>query len=161
MGLSGNLRTMDLPEILQWISSGRKTGTLHLERRSVQKRIVFEGGVISTSWSNDPRESLGQFLIRERFVTEEQLFRALLKQETEGQLIGSILMAEGILTEDNLRRSLQAKAEETIYDLFLWPEGKFEFKDGEMPANVTVTIDVDVTGVIMEGVRRVDEWQRL
>jgi hypothetical protein len=161
MGLSGNLRTMDLPEILQWIASGRKTGTLHLERRSVQKRIFFQGGVIHTSWSNDPRESLGQFLIRERLVTEEQLFRALLKQETEGQLIGSILIAEGILSEQDLRRSLQAKAEETIYDLFLWPEGKFEFKDGEVPANVTVFIDVEVTGVIMEGVRRVDEWQRI
>ncbi len=161
MGLSGNLRTMDLPEILQWISSGRKTGTLHLERRSVQKRIFFQGGVIHTSWSNDPRESLGQFLIRERLVTEEQLFRALLKQETEGRLIGSILMADGLLSEADLRRSLQAKAEETIYDLFLWPEGKFEFKDGEVPANVTVFIDVDVTGVIMEGVRRVDEWQRM
>jgi hypothetical protein len=161
MGLSGNLRTMDLPEILQWISSGRKTGTLHLERRSVEKRIFFQGGVIHTSWSNDPRESLGQFLIRERLVTEEQLFRALLKQETEGRLIGSILIADGVLSEDALRRTLQAKAEETIYDLFLWPEGKFEFKDGEVPANVTVFIDVDVTGVIMEGVRRVDEWQRM
>jgi hypothetical protein len=161
MGLSGNLRTMDLPEILQWISSGHKTGTLHLERRSIEKRIVFKGGVIHTSWSNDPRESLGQFLIRERLVTEEQLFRALLKQETEGRLLGTILIGEGRLNEDDLRRSLQAKAEETIYDLFLWPEGKFEFKDGEMPSNVSVFIDVDVTGVIMEGVRRVDEWQRI
>jgi hypothetical protein len=161
MGLSGNLRTMDLPEILQWISSGRKTGTLHLERRSVEKRIFFQGGVIHTSWSNDPRESLGQFLIRDRLVTEEQLFRALLRQETEGRLIGSILIADGLLSEADLRGSLQAKAEETIYDLFLWPEGKFEFKDGEIPANITVFIDVDVTGVIMEGVRRVDEWQRM
>ena len=161
MGLSGNLRTMDLPEILQWISSGRKTGTLHIGRRSVQKRIFFQGGVIHTSWSNDPRESLGQFLIRDRLVTEEQLFRALLKQENEGRLIGSILIADGLLSEDDLRGSLQAKAEETIYDLFLWPEGKFEFKDGEEPANVTVFIDVEVTGVIMEGVRRVDEWQRM
>jgi hypothetical protein len=161
MGLSGNLRTMDLPEILQWISSGRKTGTLHLARRSVEKRIFFDGGVIHTSWSNDPRESLGQFLIRDRLVTEEQLFRALLRQETEGRLIGSILIADGLLSEDDLRGSLQAKAEETIYDLFLWPEGKFEFKDGELPANITVFIDVDVTGVIMEGVRRVDEWQRM
>lgn len=161
MGLSGNLRTMDLPEILQWISSGRKTGTLHLERRAIQKRIGFKDGVVHTSWSNDPRESLGQFLIRERHVTEEQLFRALLKQETEGQMLGSILIAEGILGEENLRVALQAKAEETIYDLFLWPEGKFEFKDGEMPPNITVFIDVDVTGVILEGVRRVDEWQRI
>jgi hypothetical protein len=161
MGISGNLRTMDLPDILQWISGGRKTGTLHIERRSVQKRISFQSGVIRTSWSNDPRESLGQFLIRERLVTEEQLFRALLKQETEGRLLGSILIADGILQEKALRKSLQAKAEETIYDLFLWPEGKFEFKDGELPANISVSIDVEVTRVILEGMRRVDEWQRI
>ena len=161
MGLSGNLRTMDLPEILQWISTGHKTGTLHLERRSVEKRIVFRGGVIHTSWSNDPRESLGQFLIRERLVTEEQLFRALLKQETEGRLLGTILIGDGLLKEADLRKSLQAKAEETVYDLFLWPEGKFEFKDGELPENINVFIGLDVTGVILEGVRRVDEWQRM
>src|SRR5882762_2952106 len=90
MGLSGNLRTMDLPEILQWISSGRKTGTLHLERRSVQKRIFFKGGVIHTSWSNDPRESLGQFLIRERLVTEELPFRAVLHHATDRRRVASI-----------------------------------------------------------------------
>ena len=68
MSLSGNLRTMVLPEILQWISTGRKTGTLHLERRSIQKKIIFKDGSIFTSWSNDPRESLGQFLMRERRI---------------------------------------------------------------------------------------------
>ncbi len=44
MSLTGNLRTMSLPDILQWISTGRKTGTLHLERRSVRKRIAFRDG---------------------------------------------------------------------------------------------------------------------
>src|SRR5207245_11522808 len=88
MGLSGNLRTMDLPEILQWISSGRKTGALHLGRRSIEKRIFFEGGVVHTSWCNDPRESLGQFLIRERLVTGEQVFRAPLMEETAGRRLG-------------------------------------------------------------------------
>ena len=62
MSLAGNLRTMDLPEILQWISAGRKTGTLHLEHKSIEKRIVFKEGNIATSTSTDPRESLGQFL---------------------------------------------------------------------------------------------------
>ncbi|HVR72268.1 MAG TPA: DUF4388 domain-containing protein [Vicinamibacteria bacterium] len=159
MSLSGNLRTMDLSEILQWISSGHKTGTLHLERRSVQKRIVFRKGVIYTSWSNDPRESLGQFLVRDGWVSEEQLFRALLQQEHEGALLGAILVSTGILTEDTLRRSLREKAEETIYDLFLWPEGRFEFKEGELPT--LIEINMEVTGVIMEGIRRVDEWARM
>jgi tetratricopeptide (TPR) repeat protein len=159
MGLSGNLRTMDLPEILQWISIGRKTGTLHLNRKSIQKRIVFKEGVVYTSWSNDPRESLGQFLIRDGLVTEEQLFTALLDQEQQGRFLGAILVAEAILAEDELRAALRTKAVESIYDLFLWPEGQFEFKEGEFPE--LIHLDVPVTAVILEGVRRVDEWKRI
>lgn len=161
MSLAGNLRTMDLPEILQWISVGRKTGTLHLERRSIQKQIVFRDGIIFTSWSNDPRESLGQFLIRNRRVTEEQLFKALISQEDQGRLIGSILVSEGRITEEQLCEALITKAEETIYDLFLWPEGRFEFKDGEFPDDVLIHVDMDVRSVVMEGIRRVDEWKRI
>ena len=161
MSLAGNLKTMDLPEILQWISGGRKTGTLHLERRSVQKKIVFHDGIIYSSWSNDPRESLGQFLMRDRLLTEEQLFKALLRQEQEGRLLGAILVGDGLITEESLREALQVKVAEAIYDLFLWPEGRFEFKDGDVPPNPLVPVDMHVTGVIMEGIRRVDEWKRI
>ncbi len=160
MSLRGDLRTMALPDVLQWIASGRKTGTLHVERRSVQKRIILREGNIFSSWSNDPRESLGQFLIRLRLVTEEQLFRVLLAQEEKGRLLGSILVADGVLAEEDLRRALKAKAEETVYDLFLWPSGQFEFREGEFPENILITFESLVTPVILEGIRRVDEWQR-
>src|SRR5690349_12612561 len=116
MSLIGNLRTMSLPDILQWIATGRKTGTLHLDHRSIQKRIIFRDGKIATSWSNDPRECLGQFLIREAAVTEEQLFKALVRQEEQGRLLGGILIDEGRIDADELRRVLRLKAEETIYD---------------------------------------------
>ncbi len=161
MGLSGNLLTMSLPDILQWIAQGRKAGSLHLERRSVRKRIVFREGAIFSSWSNDPRESLGQFLVSHHYITEEQLFKALLGQETQGRLIGSILVGEGLLSEDDLQKALREKAEESIFDLFLWPEGRFEFKDDEIPDNILFHIDVSVQHVILEGIRRVDEWERI
>lgn len=161
MSLVGNLRTMDLPEILQWIAGGRKTGTLYLEHRSIRKRITFREGVIHTSWSNDPRESLGQFLVGAGLLSEEQLFGALLRQEKEGRLLGAILVGDGVLGEGELREALRAKVEESIYDLFLWPEGHFEFKDGEMPPAVPVAVDLEVTGVILEGARRADDWARI
>ncbi len=161
MSLSGNLRTMSLPDILQWIAQGQKTGTLHLEQRAIRKRIAFKQGKIFTSSSNDPRESLGQFLVSQRYVSEEQLFRALLAQEKEGRLIGSILVDSGILSETDLARSLHQKACETIYDLFLWAEGSFDFKDAELPDNVHFHLDLAVQGVILEGIRRVDEWGRI
>ena len=161
MSLRGDLRTMALPDVLQWIATGQKTGTLHVERRSVQKRIILREGNIFSSWSNDPRESLGQFLIRLRLVTEEQLFRALLAQEEKGRLLGSILVADGVLGEDDLKRALKAKAEETVFDLFLWPSGQFEFREGEFPDDILITFESPVTPVILEGIRRVDEWQRI
>jgi hypothetical protein len=161
MSLRGNLKTMSLPDILQWIAAGQKTGTLHLERRSIKKRIILREGQIFSSWSNDPRESLGQFLIRERMVTEEQLFKALIGQEEKGRLIGSILVADQIITEDDLRTALQAKAVETIYDLFLWTEGEFDFQEGEFPHDVLIHWETPVTPVILEGIRRVDEWNRI
>jgi len=161
MSLIGNLRTMSLPDILQWIATGRKTGTLHLERRSIQKRIVFREGNISSSWSNDPRESLGQFLIREGCITEEQLFRALTQQEEKGTLLGAILVHEGVLDADVLRQVIRLKAEETIYDIFGWLEGQFEFKEGELPRDTLVNVKIGVTEVVLEGIRRVDEWGRI
>lgn len=161
MGLTGNLRTMDLPEILQWVSLGRKTGTLHLERGSIEKRIVFRDGGIYTSWSNEPRESLGQYLIRHDRLSEEQLFKAMLRQEELGVPLGSVLLEEGLLGEDDLRALLQEKAEETVYDVFLWPEGRFEFVDGEILGDVQVALDLDATHVVLEGARRVDEWRRI
>lgn len=161
MSLKGDLRTMPLPDILQWAAAGRKTGTLHVARRSIKKRIILREGHVYSSWSNDPRESLGQFLVRLRLATEEQLFRALLAQEEKGRPVGSILVGDGVLSEEDLKRALRVKAEETMYDLFLWPAGEFEFHEGEFPADIPITIETPVTPVILEGIRRVDEWQRI
>jgi hypothetical protein len=161
MGLKGNLRTMDLPEILQWISVGRKTGTLHLERASLEKRIVFRTGDIYTSWSNDPRESLGQYLIRHQRLSEDQLFQAMLQQEQQGVPLGDVLIGEQLLTETDLRGLLERKVQDTIYDVFLWPEGRFEFVDGEIQEDVHVFLDLEVTSVVLEGARRLDEWKRI
>ena len=142
MGLTGNLRTMDLPEILQWISMGRKTGTLHLDRGSIEKRIVFRDGVVYTSWSNDPRESLGQYLIRQRRLTEEQLFTAMLRQEQQGCPWERPHRGGPARARTSCAGLLEPRPQETIYDLFLWPEGRFEFVDGEIQEDVQVFLDI-------------------
>jgi len=161
MSLSGDFHTMGLVDVLAWIDDRRKTGTLHLQRRSTRKRVVFREGGIYSSWSNDPRETLGQFLIKDRLITEEDLFKALLRQEQQNRLLGAILVSEGTLTPPQLKRALRANAEDSVYDLFLWPDGRFEFQDEGFPRDLLVNLELDTKHVIAEGARRLAEWLRV
>jgi hypothetical protein len=161
VGISGNLQTMQLSELLQWLSIGQKTGTLLIEGHGVEKRIYFQGGRVNSSSSSDQREYLGHFLVSHGYITEEELKMAMEVQEESNILLGKILVMINAISETDLLRLMRKKAEESIYDVFLWEEGNFEFVDGELPDLKMVPLTLDVTGIIMEGLRRYDEWQRI
>ena len=161
MAVTGNLSSMTPGDLLQWLSLGQKTGTLVLSRGSVQKKVYFRKGRVISSASNDPREYLGQFLISHGFLTEPELKKAMEVQVSSGILIGKILVMIEVITEKDLLRLMRLKAEEEIYDIFLWKEGEFHFLDDELPEQQLIPLQVDVTGIIMEGTRRVDEWSRI
>jgi hypothetical protein len=161
MAIAGNLRTMQLSELLQWLSTGVKTGTLVVRGAPGEKRIYFSNGRVTSSSSTLEREHLGRFLVGFGFITEEELIRALEVQQESRILLGKILVMIGAIKEEELADLVRLKAAETIYDIFLWTEGSFAFIDGEIPSLPMVPISTDVTGIIMEGLRRFDEWQRI
>ena len=161
MAIAGNLRTMQLSELLQWLSSGMKTGTLVVRGTPGEKRIYFNNGRVTSSSSTLEREHLGRFLVGFGFITEEELIRALEVQQESRILLGKILVMIGAIKEEELADLVRLKAAETIYDMFLWAEGSFAFIDGEIPNLPMVPISSDVTGIVMEGLRRYDEWQRI
>ena len=161
MGIVGNLRTMQLEELLQWLSQSKKSGTLEIVNGKVEKKIFFKEGRILSSASNKPEEHLGNFLVSHGLISEEQLNRAIKHQQESRTLLGMILVHEGVLAEEDLGRMLRLKAEESIYDVFAWDEGDFTFVDDALPDSAMVPMQVDVTGIVMEGVQRVDEWRRV
>ncbi len=152
---------MQLSELLQWLSAGTKTGTLVVRGVPGEKRIYFNKGRVTSSSSTLEREHLGRFLVGFGFITEEELIRALEVQQESRILLGRILVMIGAIKEDELADLVRLKAAETIYDIFLWTEGSFAFIDGEIPSLPMVPISSDVTGIVMEGLRRYDEWQRI
>ena len=161
MGITGNLKTMQLGELFQWLSLGSKTGTLLIDGHGVEKRIYFQDGRIASTSSSDQREYLGHFLVSHGHITEEELKMAMEVQEESQILLGKILVMINAIAEADLLRLMRKKAEESIYDVFLWTEGSFEFVDGELPDQKMVPLSLDVTGIVMEGMRRYDEWQMI
>lgn len=160
MGIAGNLKTMELAELLQWLSQGTKTGTLVVDNGQVEKKVFFSKGKIVSSASSEPREHLGHFLVSHGFITEEQLAEAVARQEAQQAMLGKVLVDMGLLGEEDLDVMLRLKAQEGVYSLFDWPEGEFRFYDDDLPAYPMLPIALDVTGLVLEAMRRQDEWSR-
>ncbi len=160
-GLSGSLATMAFPDLLQWISQARKSGTLSLQHESLVKRLFLGEGVITSSGSNDPREFLGQIMISQQLLTEAQLKEAFDEQEKRHVMLGRVLVQKGWIPEEVAAQALKRKTEETVYSLFLWAEGSFEFHEAAAPAEEGVPIRLKVEEVLLEGLRRYDLAQKI
>jgi hypothetical protein len=161
MSFAGDLTTFDLFDLLGWVHGRKKSGTLHMTRRSTQKRLAFRDGALQWSNSNDPRETIGQALVRDRLVSEEALFKALLKQETDRRRLGEILIGEGLLTEAQLLQTLRANAEAHLQDLFLWSHGRFEFRDDEVQKETPSDLHIDLRVALEQGRHRRERWRQL
>lgn len=160
MGISGNLSTMHVSDLLQFMAIGRKTGMLKFDRGKIVKEIYFDEGQIIGSHTNDPKEYLGQLLIHYGKLNESQLRTALQIQRDSGGRLGEILVATRILSETEVAEVLRIRTLDIIYDLFLWEEAHFELHANAKPPAHFIRITVEPTKVIMDGAYRTDEWKR-
>lgn len=151
---------MSVPDLLQFLAAGRKTGTLRFGRGKVIKEIYLENGLIVGANTNDPKEYFGQVLIHYGKLDEAQLQAAMEIQRNSGGKLGEILSAKGFLTEAGVLEILRVRTLDIIYDLFIWEEAHFEFFDYEPLPDDVIRIEVVPTNVIMEGIYRIDELAR-
>ena len=161
MSFAGDLHTFDIFDLLAWVNGRKRSGTLIVTRLSTKKRLAFRDGGLQWSNSNDPRETIGQALVRERYITEEALFTALLKQETDKRRLGEILIGDGFLTEEQLMKTLRSNAEAHLHDLFLWPDGRFDFDDADVPKETPSDLRIELRPILEEGRHRRERWRKL
>ena len=160
MSISGNLKTMPFPDLLQWVSQSRKTGTLALDGPVFKKKLYFREGKVVASASDNPKEFLGYYLVGWNFVAEDELQELLDMQDRHGALLGELLVIIGRLSREELAEVLRVKTEASIFDMFLWGEGEFRFLEAILPTKKFDPLDISVDHLILEGVRRLDEWER-
>lgn len=161
VALSGSLKSMSLSDLLQWISYGRKSGRLLLEHGSLRKTILFREGRVYTSSSNNPRESLGHYLVSMKQISEQQLFKALLLQHKHKKPLGEVLVEEGASSIEEVGRVIEHKTREAIFDMFEWSEGKFQFYEEDIADELRISLSIEVSGLVLEGIKRIDDWTRI
>ncbi len=166
MALVGNIRDFGLSDFLYLVDRGYKTGCLHLNRDNETAILYFEKGKLISAWrSQGQPEEMGDLLIRLGTITPQQLDQARhAQQHNDGMTLTQVLMQNQIVSQEQLQSALQTHVEENVvYGLFGWPDGEFLFEHGQKPEHdaPVMPVPVSVENLIMEGVRRIDEWGRI
>jgi hypothetical protein len=156
--LNGSLSAFKLADVLTFLHTSHKTGMLTLANGASEGYVFFRRGELVYAASNQESLRLGATLLRRKKITREQ---ATLIDEslTVGGRLGDIAVKEGILTSDELSDALKLQIAAVVFEAFMWNEGAFSFYDAfDLPANA-VTISIDLSNLIMEGARRIEEWE--
>jgi tetratricopeptide (TPR) repeat protein len=158
MAIKGSLKEASLADVCQLLALGLKTGCLSITDRSRFGQIFFDRGRITFSRIVNRRDRLGDLLVREGVITQDQLNTAVAQQSANSEKkLGEVLVDQRLISKDDLTRFVKLQIEEAIYHLFTWTRGSFFFEADQAPdADITVSINPD--SLLLEAARRVDEW---
>ena len=159
MAIKGSLREASLPDVLQLLTLGKKTGCLSVTHRSNFGYIYFDKGRISYASIVNRRDRLGDLLVKGGAITIAQLDAAVARQEKErDKRLGEILVDVGLLSKDQLHAHIRTQIEEAVYFLFTWTQGTFSFDPDVLPEQQDFIVSINPESLLLEGARRVDEW---
>jgi hypothetical protein len=161
MLLKGNLKEFSLPNVFQLVKMSSKTGCLTLTRESEEGKVYFRNGQICYANSSPQGLPLGERLVKAGKITARQLKTALAEQrvsEDAGRL-GAILIEREAIDRATLEQAVREQIEDVTFNFFSWSDGEFGFAAEESFDVEDIVLEMNVENVIMEGCRRIDEWE--
>ncbi len=159
MAIKGSLREASLPDVLQLLAMGQKSGCLSVTDRSNFGSIFFDRGRISYASIVNRRDRLGDVLVKNGVLSQQQLDAAVTLQGRQRQKrLGEILVEQQMISRDVLHRFIHIQIEEAVYYLFTWAQGTFSFEADVRPDERDLLVAINPETLLLEGARRVDEW---
>ena len=159
MAIKGSLKEASLPDVLQLLSMGKKTGCLAVTHRNNFGYVYFDRGLISYASIVNRRDRIGDILLKSGTITQAQLDAAISAQSRHrDKRIGELLVAQGAVTRDALHAQIRTQIEEAVYYLFTWTQGTFNFEAEVHPEEQDLLVAINPESLLLEGARRVDEW---
>jgi len=159
MAIKGSLKEASLPDVLQLLSMGQKTGCLSVADRSNFGYVYFDRGLITYASIVNRRDRLGDILVKGGLITNDQLESSIERQARErDKRLGELLVEEGFISRPELERYMRVQIEEAVYYLFTWVSGTFSFESDVVPEAQDFLVRITPESLLLEGARRVDEW---
>jgi CheY-like chemotaxis protein/curved DNA-binding protein CbpA len=148
----GDLTDTNIAEIFAQLFYARKTGILEVSASGVLKNVYFDHGNAVFVESESRQESLGQILVRQGIINEDDLMLSLENMVTFGKRQGGTLVEMGMITPMQLFQALRGQMREKLLSLFPWFEGSYFFDPTEFDRNSLTVFELPMPRVIYDGI---------
>lgn len=146
-----------LPEILVTIHRYKAPGTVECRRGNELKEIFLDRGEIIFATSNQIRDSLGDKLLRDGKISQEQYDESVRRLVSTGKRQGTILTEMNVIASEPLFQALREQILDVVWSVFTWDAGSVSFTPGRQKQQEFVKVDIPIPQAILQGVRRVPD----
>lgn len=157
MSLKGDLESMQVSDIFQWVEMNKKTGVLTLSHEEVNKCFCFKDGKIIFVSSNKEGERFGEFLAKNSHIDEDRLKDALFKSKEAGVPFTHYLIENKIVPREFLIVAIGQLAEIVFTDILNWKSGLFDFNEGLPDIVLNGPALLNTSYLVFESIRKHDE----
>ncbi len=158
---AGSSEAISVGEIMQLLLHGQAQGTFEIRGQGMLALIFLRNGRVTMARiKGGPDEFLlGRYLLKEDLVTREEL-GVLLRSPERSVPLGERLVRSGYISRDDLIGALTEQTTEVIYEVLRWQTSRYRFVTGKLPEEAgNIDLEIPVGELLMEGLRRVDEWR--
>ncbi|MBC8357355.1 MAG: DUF4388 domain-containing protein [Desulfobacteraceae bacterium] len=158
MVLRGELKSFSFAGIINLINEERKTGELVLNDGKATTTIFFRNGqIIFSTGGLSKGMRLGNLLKANDLITTGELVLYLDKAKRSNKRLGEVFVENEVISRDTLKKFLHLQTNETLHGLFLWEEGRFEFKEGLDGLYGDIIFKLDPKQIVFES----KKWSKL
>jgi len=142
--------------VLAQMRRERETGALFVERADrtgapQRKELYLKGGRLHHVASTDRSELLGEYLVRRKAISREQLDTALGALSRFGGRLGDTVVGLGYVQAVDVFRAIRDQGRDRVAALCGWKRGSAVFYRGTGPGHVEFPLDLDLASPIMAG----------
>lgn len=159
-GIKGQLSSLSITDLMQWIDMNKKTGVLFVTADNSSKCFCFDKGRLLLAGANQGGLRFGDFIVNELRVPRDKIKDSIEVGRKEGKSFIAHMVEKKLINEDFLKVSIEQLAENSIMDILSWEEGSFQFVD-ELPKLCSDSpVKMSINFITFEAVRKYDELSK-
>jgi hypothetical protein len=171
MTITGNFADFSLPELLQFLDQGKKTGLLYIEfllagtdqkKKQVYYIWLHQGRVVSAADRLD-QQGLTLMIAQRGWISERVISRVTqISSCFINSPLGLCLKSQGLIQPEQLKLLFNSQVLRPVCSLFQVKDGLFRFEPtSSLPLGEMTGLSMSATEVILIGLRALRDWNAL